>query len=405
MLKDYFFLAFQNLRHRGLRSWLTILGIVIGIAAVVSLISLGQGLQQTITGQFGTLDPDKLVIENAGTGFGPPGSTVVKKLNDHDLELIDSVAGVEFTIARHIRVVRVEVDDIVRFKGVASLPQDDEKLEVVYDALNGEAEKGRLIKPSDRKKVILGNSFTTEEEFGEEIIVGSEIDIQGETFEVTGILEPTGSFFIDTTLFMLENDLERILNIENEIDLIVVQVEDAEEIERVAENIERRLRQDRDLDEGEEDFSVQTPLQSISGINTILDIINLVVAGIAGIALLIGGIGIANTMYTSVLERTKSIGVMKAIGARNSDILFIFFIESAFLGLMGGIVGAVIGLGIALGISSIASNFLGGVDLGVTLSFPLLLGAISFSFLVGMLAGIIPALQASRLNPVEALRK
>ena len=90
MIKDYFSLAFGNLKHRGLRSWLTILGVFIGIAAVVALISLGNGLQEAITGQFASLDVDKLIVENSGTGFGPPGSTVIKKLNEHDLKLIES---------------------------------------------------------------------------------------------------------------------------------------------------------------------------------------------------------------------------------------------------------------------------------------------------------------------------
>jgi len=131
----------------------------------------------------------------------------------------------------------------------------------------------------------------------------------------------------------------------------------------------------------------------------------LVVAGIAALSLLIGGIGIANTMYTSVLERTREIGIMKAVGARNQDVLAIFLIESALLGLVGGIIGAAIGLGLAFGVAGLASSALGGIDFKITFSVPLLLAAITFSLLIGVLSGIVPAIQASRLNPVEALRK
>src|SRR3989338_5249043 len=112
MKQDYFFLALGNLRHRGLRSWLTMLGIFIGIAAVVSLISLGQGLQTAITGQFGALSTDTLIVQNAGTSFGPPGSTVVKKLNEHDIKIIESVPNVKETIKRLIRVTKIEFNGI-----------------------------------------------------------------------------------------------------------------------------------------------------------------------------------------------------------------------------------------------------------------------------------------------------
>ena len=108
MIKDYFSLALKNLKHRGLRSWLTMLGIFIGIAAVVALISLGQGLQQAVTGQFSTLSIDKLIIQNSGTGFGPPGSTAIRKLTSHDLDLIKNIQGVKLATGRLIRMVKIE---------------------------------------------------------------------------------------------------------------------------------------------------------------------------------------------------------------------------------------------------------------------------------------------------------
>ena len=149
---------------------------------------------------------------------------------------------------------------------------------------------------------------------------------------------------------------------------------------------------------------MQTPLQAIGTVNTILNIINLIVVGIAVISLLVGGIGIANTMYTSVLERTREIGTMKAVGAKNKDILLIFLIESGLLGLVGGIVGALIGLGLGFIVSGAANSYFGEEIIRVNLSLPLIFGAIIFSFLMGIFAGVVPALQASKLKPVEALR-
>ena len=135
-----------------------------------------------------------------------------------------------------------------------------------------------------------------------------------------------------------------------------------------------------------------------------MNIINLIVIGIAAISLFVGGIGIANTMYTSVVERTREIGIMKAVGARNKDILYIFLIESGLLGLVGGIAGALIGLGGALAISGLANQALGSDLFIISISYPLLLSAVSFSFFVGVLSGILPAIQASKLNVVDALR-
>ena len=122
------------------------------------------------------------------------------------------------------------------------------------------------------------------------------------------------------------------------------------------------------------------------------------------ISLFVGGVGIANTMYTSVLERTKEIGIMKAVGARNSDVMWIFLIESGLLGLVGGIVGALMGLGGAILVSNLANQALGNDLFQVMVSYPLLFGAVGFSFFVGIISGVFPALQASKLNVVEALR-
>ena len=176
MLSDYILLAIKNLKKRGIRSWLTMLGIFIGIAAVVSLISLGNALQQAITGQFGSLDPNKLIIENIGTGFGPPGSTAVRKLTDHDLEVISSVSGVEYVIPRLIRVVEVNYNKISKFRYVGSMPPDKDQIKVIEDSLNLKIISGKALELSDKNKVVLGNGFL-KKEFDKEIRVGTKLNI------------------------------------------------------------------------------------------------------------------------------------------------------------------------------------------------------------------------------------
>jgi putative ABC transport system permease protein len=405
MLFDFFQLALKNLKKRGLRSWLTILGIFIGIAAVVSLISLGQGLQTAITGQFASLSTDTLTVSSAETGFGPPGATAVKKLNKNDQELIERVPGVDIVIPRLIRIVKVEFNDIVQFRFIGSNPKEQDQINAMVNSLNIKIAEGRYLRTVDRGKIVLGDDFKSEDAFGKKIRLGTKLNIQGKEFEVIGFLERASTFTLNSVVIMPEEDMKKLLDIGDEIDLIVVKVENGDNIDLVANDIKRKMRRDRNQDTGEEDFSVQTPVQALGSVNTIINVIQVVIGGIAAISLLIGGIGIANTMFTSVLERTREIGVMKAIGAKNKDILSIFLFESALLGLVGGIVGAGIGLALAFASAQIANSLLNDTIFSVTPSLPLISFAILFSLLVGILAGIVPAIQASKLNPVEALRR
>ncbi len=178
MKKDYFFLAVGNLKHRGLRSWLTILGVFIGIAAVVGLIMMGEGLRTAITAQFSSLSTDKLVIQNVGTGMGPPGSTAVKKITQHDAEVINKVAGVEKTIPRLIRIAKTEFNKNANFNYIASIPNEAESEKIIYDSMNVKLKEGRLLKSGDSGKIVIGSDIAKENLFGKEIAEGNKIIIQ-----------------------------------------------------------------------------------------------------------------------------------------------------------------------------------------------------------------------------------
>ncbi len=400
---QYLRLAISNLTHRGLRSFLTLLGIFIGIAAVVALISLGNGLQNAITGQFATLSADRLLIQNAGDAFGPPGAGSIAKLTEHDKKVVEEISGITRVLSRYVRVARMDFNKVAGFEFLSSFPSKKEDFTYFVDSFKLEAEEGRLPTVDERGKIVIGSGFK-ENTYGKPLKVGTSVTIQGKSFEISGILKETGSFQFNTAIFMAEEDLKKIFNIENEIDFIVAQVTDLAQVDTVAEAIKRALRKDRHEKEGAETFSVESPLQALSAINTILIGINAVIAGIAAISLIVGGVGIANTMYTSVLERTKEIGTMKALGAHNRDILKVFITESALLGLIGGMGGALLGLALAFAVSGIASKALGGITLAVTVSYPLITIAILFALILGLIAGTIPAIQASKLNTVEALR-
>jgi putative ABC transport system permease protein len=404
MIKDFFQISVNNLKRRKLRSWLTMIGIFIGIASVVALITLGNGLQTAITGQLGSLDADSLTVQNAGTGFGPPGSSVVNKLTDHDLKIIERVKGVESVTPVLLRMVTVRYNNGVSFEMMRGAPGEPEFYENFYEAQSMKAMEGRLLKKGDTGKVLLGNGFADKTKFDKAISAGKTLEINGKDFEVIGILESSGSLMMNDAVITFHDELKDLLNIDNEIDIIGIKVENTKIAEETSARIEKALRKDRGLKEGEEDFSVQTPSQVLSAVTNILTAVNVVVVGIAMISLLVGGVGIANTMYTSVLERRKEIGTMKAIGARNSNVLMIFLFESGLLGLIGGIIGALMGIGVAFGVAFGANTAFGSEIIKLNISFALLISVITFSFLIGLLSGAIPSYQASKLRPVDALR-
>jgi putative ABC transport system permease protein len=182
-----------------------------------------------------------------------------------------------------------------------------------------------------------------------------------------------------------------------------VQVKKGFDPDKVAGDIKKYLRKSRGQKEGEEDFTVQTSEQLAESFSTVFTIVQVVLIGLASISLLVGGIGIMNTMFTSVLERTREIGVMKAIGARNSDIMKIFLIEAGLLCTIGGGIGIILGIGISKLIQYVAAQAGMGI---IQAYFPwyLIVGALAFSFLVGTLSGIFPARRAAKLKPVDALR-
>ena len=217
-------------------------------------------------------------------------------------------------------------------------------------------------------------------------------------------MEKTGDPGNDAAVYIPKDVFREIFNTPNEESTIMVNIAKGFDPEEVAKDIERKLRKFRDEKEGEETFSVQTSEQLLESFSNIFGIVQAVLVGIAAISLLVGGIGIMNTMYTAVLERTKEIGTMKAVGARNSDILLIFLFESGLLGLVGGGIGIMIGVGLGKSAEYIATMALGTDLLQAYFPWYLILGALMFSFCIGALSGIFPAMQAAKLKPADALR-
>lgn len=404
MLGDYIRLAVSNISRRRLRSWLTLIGIVIGITSVVALIGLGEGLRETVNAQFGFLGKDILTVTASG-GFGPPGTGTVEPLTRDELEAIRSIDGVKGVGARNLASTDIRYNDVVMFQFIGSLPPGDDR-DVVVDGLSLEVERGRMLEDGDQRSIIVGSNYRESTNvFGKAVRVGRTIALNDQDFEVIGILKKSSNLQLNGLLLINEDDFETITDHDSDVvDLIQVQVHETAEISVVESEIERELRKIRDVDEGEENFSVRTPESLLEQVNSLILGIQIFIYLIAGISVLVGGIGIMNTMYTSVLERTKEIGVMKSVGGTNSSIFILFFIESGGLGLIGGAIGVLFGSLASLGLSVVAQQALGTDLLSVQLTPFLLGGALFFSFIIGSLFGTLPALQASRLQPVDALR-
>ena len=401
MIQDFFVLGLNNLKRRRLRSWLTMIGIFIGIAAVVALISLGQGLQDYIGEQFEILGADKIIIQ--GKALGPPGSgSESLKLTSKDLKVIEDVRGVEWVIGFLFKQGLSKVHDETSLNYVIGAEPDD--LELFAETGLFEIKEGRLLKDGDKYKAIVGYNHAYGEIWEDPLQLRSTIEIEGEEFKVIGVIDKIGNPIDDGQIYVTKEVLKELLDIKDEESQIIAKVDDGFDPEEVADTIERKLRKSRDEKEDEETFNVQTSEQLLETFGNIFAVVQGVLVGIAAISLLVGGIGIMNTMYTAVLERTKEIGTMKAIGAKNSHVLLLFLLESGLLGLVGGLIGVAIGIGLAKGAEAIALFYIGSPLLQASMNPIIIFGALGFSFFVGTLSGILPAMQASKLKPADALR-
>lgn len=403
MKTEYFSFGLNNLRRRGVRSWLTLLGIVIGVTSVIALVSLGDGLKLAISSSFDVSSTQALTVQ-LESGMGLPGTSSVKPLTKQDVEAISKLGTVDFATPRNIRMVQLKFNDVL---GMGMSVTVEEGIEYeMYDTMGISAEKGRMLQSGDLGKIVIGANLANKNKnkFNKEIEVGNTILINEKRFRVEGILKKGGSFLIDNLILIYDKDLSSIMDIGDEVDIIGVMVKSPELMGEAKKEIEDLLRTRRKVKAGDEDFEVSTPDALLSRIDSIVNTVQIFVAIIAMISVFVGAVGIINTMTTSVIERRKEIGIMKSIGAKNSDIFYQFFIEAGLLGLVGGIIGISIGLGIGFGGIVAINNFL-GTELIFEPNWILVITTLFGGFIVGAISGISPAMNAARLNPVEALQQ
>jgi len=430
---DILKLSLNSLTHRGLRSWLTILGIIVGVAAVIAMLSISAGMSQSMNSQMSNFGADVLTVSVGRTrAFGPesgfgdrfqpgaagsPGSstststttTTTPTLTDTDLLAISTAQGVDTVtgiISGRTTVQYLAQTVTVSVEGVEPSAWNT--------MTTSKLASGRFLESGESTSVLIGNRVANGM-FDYNLTVDTQIRIGSKTFTIVGILAEsgTGSFGgDDRTIFMTIQAAREIVTSlgSNEYSSIQVKAADTNAISQIIQNIDQALYTSRMVTADTADFTVTSPTSMLATIQSTMQTLTFFLTGIAAISLLVGAIGIANTMFMSVMERTRLIGILKSIGTRNSEIMKMFLAESGIIGFTGGLLGIFLGFIVVGIISSVGINIMGmsrmmGTNTSVAIVTPqLIVFALLFSTIIGIVSGLIPARKASNLQVVEAMR-
>ncbi|HEU0295776.1 MAG TPA: ABC transporter permease [Anaerolineales bacterium] len=405
-LAQAFLEALESLSGNKLRSGLTVLGIVIGVAAVIAMLAVGQGAEASITGSISGIGTNLLFVFR-----GDPGDNI---RNPKPLTLGDAEALRDQFAAPSVEAVApaLQGNAVVSFGGEQTTPQLLGVTPEYFQVRNYNITEGEFITEEHmlgRASVVLIGPEVAETLFGHaDGITGETIRIEGQPFRVIGVLESKGGGAFGSednqVLIPFTTAQARLIrrSTSDRVDIVFVQAVSGDVVSQASEEIAAILRTRHRTPVGADDFTIFTQQDLLSTFQSITGILTIFLGGIAGISLLVGGIGIMNIMLVSVTERTREIGLRKALGARRRDILVQFLTESSLLSLIGGIIGIIFGWLIAFAVGKIAEanntafTPVVGLD-AITL-------ATLFSAAVGLFFGIYPANRAAGLEPVEALR-
>ncbi|NOR78634.1 MAG: FtsX-like permease family protein [Methanophagales archaeon] len=394
-MRDKFLLAFRSIRERKARSILTVLGIAVGIAAIVSLMSVGYGMEEAITGELtGMADMISVMPgEIRAHSYVEKGS-----FTDRDVSDLQRIGGIKDISTMTYDAAEVEYRN--KRAPIFVIGRDTKELESFYVVPVG-LKEGRWLRENDYKACVIGDRVANDF-FDEVIHVNDKLVINGDKFIVVGVFEKGDMLYsndVDPHIFLTLRAAKEVLQTD-EIKYIIVRVYEIDEAEGIAEEIEEVINDNHGLD----DFAMAMTMGSmIEMMGDIFNIIRGVLVGIAAIALIVASIGIMNTMLMSVMERTHEIGVMKAIGAKSSDVLSLFLLESSMVSLVGGVAGCVVGVIVAKVLSFLGSTA-SGLEIAAIVKPEVLLAGIAVAVIVGVLSGFYPARKASKMSPVEAVR-
>ena len=408
MFRDNFNLAYKNIKERMSRSILTLLGIAIGIMAIISLMGIGEGMNIAVEGELSSLSDT--IIVNVGGGFSIFSFGQLEDtgeyLTERDITDLERIPGVKEVNTQLTGMASLSFNGDENNVMVTVTGMDIESMNLQY-GLNDLVE-GDLLEIGDQSKILVGYDVA-HDYFDNDISIGSRVKINGKKFFVNGIFGRQGMGGVSTNddiVLLTSRDFQKATG-ESNIYSATVIVYNVNEVESIASEIERVINENH----GEEDFASATSMSSIlDSIQSIMGIMQTVLIAIASIALIVASIGIMNTMLTSVMERTREIGIMKAIGATNKDIMSIFIIEGLLLSIVGGVSGIIIGIFGSRGIAALLSNMGpmgpggGGPPLEPVITFMAVALGLSVSMIVGILSSLYPAWKAARMSPIEAVR-
>lgn len=399
MFKDFLILTFKGIRHRPMRSWLTVFGIVIGIMLVVVIFTLSGGVKNAISKQLQQFGNSLLIIlpgKETGILTGIFGG---QKFKFNDIIDLENVHGVKMAMPVDVGTLNAEYDG--EKKAVLIHSSSLVRLKTIFENSRGtKIYKGDWPKDEYINEVVLGylagNSL-----YKNKVRVGDEVIIQSKRFRVAGILEMTGDKNDDNSFYMSWDTFHNISGTKPGAMSAIVEVYPDQNIDLVARQVRFQLEKQKEVNE----FTILTPGKTTQIVDGILKTIELILIMIAVVSLIVGAVGIMNTLYTSVLERTRQIGIMKAVGASSDAIMSLFLIESGIIGLVGGVLGILSGLFVSyiIGVIAEASGIPGLFNI-YDIDYLQLFIIMIVTFITGVLSGIFPARQASRLEPAEALR-
>jgi putative ABC transport system permease protein len=412
-IQDLASIAVDTLRHRSLRSWLAILGIVIGVAAVVTLVAISFGMSDSISSSLNTLGTNIISISPGGTsterigmmaggGFsgdgGPPDSGFQTRqtstITFTEADALRTVAGVNSLDAQVSGRAEVEYSDMKSSVTVVGTEPREFPKNV---GVNLSA--GKFLGTGDVYTAVIGASVANRTFKGADML-GKQIKIGGLAFRVVGILNSSGSSSFgssDSSVYIPQKAAKALLNQTKDVSKIVVIVADGYGTAAVAKSMTEALEALHGItDSSKDDFTVTTAESMQATVSAMTSTLTLFLGGIASVALIVGGIGTANTMFMSVLEQTRQIGVYKSLGMTGPDVLMLFVIEACIIGTVGGVLGVFL--------SFIISSIVTSLGLAVNITPVLALFGVAFSAVVGIISGVIPARNASSIPPVEALR-
>ena len=411
-LKELILNSLRNLRQNKSRSFLTALGIIIGVSSVIIIVAIGDGAQNLILAQVKSFGPTLVgVLPGKSEDKGPPASAFGITITTLTYE--DAMAMKDPANVPNVKAVAAYVNGSETVSwGSNQMTGTVNGTTVDYlEVEQAEVAEGRFFSETEEKGVarvaVLG-ATVKDDLFGATDALGKNIKIKNQSFEVIGVMKAKGTVGFqnnDENILLPITSMQKLILGINHINMLRLKVNTADDVPQAIDMVKLTLRERHGISDSSganDDFTVRSSAEAINTIKTVTNSLKFFLAAMAGLSLLVGGIGIMNIMLIRVAQRTREIGLRKAVGATNQDIRWQFLVESGVITLVGGLIGIIIGELVSVGVSLVVNGL--GYEWGYSFSWFSIAISVSISIGIGVIFGLYPAFRASKLNPIEALR-